>query len=118
MPQVVGKSILITVGPQHGLPGTPGYRPPEYNDGHYSTLSDVYGYGVVRCTYSIPHHLGSMTLCPYLYMQVVLETFTGLLAYSGERKDQSGMCLPSDFVMHWGSTYKALKASVYLYCVD
>ena len=47
VPQNYGNKTLITVGPGQGLPGTPGYRPPEYNDGHYSTKSDVYVYGVV-----------------------------------------------------------------------
>ena len=47
MPQHYGNKTLITVGPGHGLPGTPGYRPPEYNDGRYCTKSDVYSYGVV-----------------------------------------------------------------------
>lgn len=31
-----------------GLPGTDGYRPPEYSDRKYSVLSDMYSYGVVR----------------------------------------------------------------------
>ena len=30
-----------------GLPGTDGYRPPEYGDRKFSILSDVYSYGVV-----------------------------------------------------------------------
>ena len=47
LPVTFGNKTLITVGPGQGLPGTPGYRPPEYNDGHYSTQSDVYSYGVV-----------------------------------------------------------------------
>ena len=46
LPETQSKT-LVTVGPGEGLPGTPGYRAPEYNDGHYSTLSDVYSYGVV-----------------------------------------------------------------------
>ncbi len=47
VPQQCGSKTLITVGPGQGIPGTPGYRPPEYNDGRYSTKSDVYAYGVV-----------------------------------------------------------------------
>ena len=49
VPESYGKKTLITVGPGLGLPGTPGYRPPEFSDGHYSTKSDVYSYGVVSC---------------------------------------------------------------------
>ncbi len=30
-----------------GLPGTNGYRPPEYGDSKFSILSDVYSFGVV-----------------------------------------------------------------------
>ncbi len=30
-----------------GLPGTNGYRPPEYMDSKYSILSDIYSLGVV-----------------------------------------------------------------------
>ncbi len=47
VPQHHANKTLITVGPGQGIPGTPGYRPPEY-DGRYSTKSDVYAYGVVR----------------------------------------------------------------------
>ncbi len=31
-----------------GLPGTHGYRPPEYSYSKFSVLSDVYSFGVVR----------------------------------------------------------------------
>lgn len=33
-----------------GLPGTDGYRPPEYGDRKFSVSSDVYSYGVVGVT--------------------------------------------------------------------
>ncbi len=50
VPRLCGKKTLITVGRGQGIPGTPGYRPPKYNDGRYSTKSDVYAYGVVSTT--------------------------------------------------------------------
>ena len=45
MPETVGNVALISA--QDGLPGTNGYRPPEFSDGHYSVRSDVYSLGVV-----------------------------------------------------------------------
>lgn len=36
-----------------GLPGTDGYRPPEYSDRKYSTLSDIYSMGVVSLLYNV-----------------------------------------------------------------
>lgn len=35
------------------LAGANGYRPPEYMDGKYSTLSDVYAFGVVSPNFGI-----------------------------------------------------------------
>ena len=45
MPVCVGNTTLITA--KDGLPGTNGYRPPEYADCKYSTKSDIYFFGVV-----------------------------------------------------------------------
>ena len=80
--QLPESKTLITVGPGEGLPGTPGYRAPEYNDGHYSTYSDVYAYGVV-CSILL-----YLSLCCIL-LQVALETYSGLLAFSKQRPDQN-----------------------------
>ncbi len=38
------KTVITAVD---GLPGTDGYRPPEYGDQKYSVLSNMYSYGVV-----------------------------------------------------------------------
>ena len=38
------KTVVTAV---EGLPGTDGYRPPEYGDRKFSTRSDVYSFGVV-----------------------------------------------------------------------
>ena len=46
LPQSTGSKTLITS--TDGLPGTDGYRPPEYSDRRFSVLSDMYSYGVVR----------------------------------------------------------------------
>ena len=45
LPEKHSRKTLITA--IEGLPGTDGYRPPEYGDRKFSTLSDVYSYGVV-----------------------------------------------------------------------
>ena len=45
----MGTKTLITSA--DGLPGTDGYRPPEYSDRKFSVLSDMYSYGVVRRLY-------------------------------------------------------------------
>lgn len=45
MPERKGNKTLVTA--VHALPGTDGYRPPEYGDGKYGVFSDVYSYGVV-----------------------------------------------------------------------
>ena len=45
LPEKHAKKTLITA--IEGLPGTDGYRPPEYGDRKFSALSDVYSYGVV-----------------------------------------------------------------------
>ena len=44
-PRKANKAIVTAV---EGLPGTDGYRPPEYSDRRYSTRSDVYCMGVVH----------------------------------------------------------------------
>jgi hypothetical protein len=61
LPQSLGSKTLITSA--DGLPGTDGYRPPEYSDRKYSVLSDMYSFGVVA-----------------------LECYTGLLPFSDERE--------------------------------
>ncbi len=80
LPERKANRTMITA--VDGLPGTDGYRPPEYGDRKYSVLSDVYSYGVVYCclwTYTCK--------CIYKHKipQVVLESYTGLLAFSDER---------------------------------
>ena len=45
MPQNVHGTTLITA--TDGLPGTSGYRPPEFSDCKYSIKSDVYSFCVV-----------------------------------------------------------------------
>ena len=49
LPQSLGSKTLITSA--DGLPGTDGYRPPEYGDRKYSVLSDMYSFAVVRVKY-------------------------------------------------------------------
>lgn len=48
MPEKVGNVTLISA--VHGLPGTNGYRPPEFSDSNFSVRSDCYSFGVVSCT--------------------------------------------------------------------
>ena len=45
LPKSVGNKTMITS--MSGLPGTNGYRPPEYMESRYSVLSDIYSLGVV-----------------------------------------------------------------------
>ena len=56
LPERIGGKTLITAAAQLGLPGTLGYQPPEYNEGRYSTWSDVYSYGVVCEMYRLMIH--------------------------------------------------------------
>ena len=53
-----GKTVITSI---EGLPGTDGYRPPEYGDRKFSTLSDVYSYGVVSLVAIIFVHVYSVT---------------------------------------------------------
>ena len=46
LPLSGGSRTLITSA--DGLPGTDGYRPPEYSDWKFSVLSDMYSFGVVK----------------------------------------------------------------------
>ena len=46
IPETVGNVTLINA--KDGLPGTNGYRPPEFSDSNYSVRSDIYSLGVVR----------------------------------------------------------------------
>lgn len=57
VPENKCRKTLITA--IEGLPGTDGYRPPEYGDRKFSILSDVYSYGVVsvKCAYIILHSI-------------------------------------------------------------
>ena len=43
------------------IEGLPGYRPPEYGDRKFSTLSDVYSYGVVSLVAIIFVHVYNVT---------------------------------------------------------
>lgn len=61
MPERKANKTLVTA--TQGLPGTDGYRPPEYSDGKYSVLSDVYSYGVV----------GQMLVIIKCHMQQIFE---------------------------------------------
>ena len=45
-----GKTLITALD---GLPGTDGYRPPEYGDRKFSVSSDVYSYGVVSTILAI-----------------------------------------------------------------
>ena len=51
MPEKVGNVTLISA--VHGLPGTNGYRPPEFSDSNFSVRSDMYSFGVVSCSAGI-----------------------------------------------------------------
>lgn len=46
MPKRKANKTVVTA--VDALPGTDGYRPPEYGDRKFSVLSDVYSMGVVR----------------------------------------------------------------------
>ena len=66
MPQAVSRTTLISA--KDGLPGTNGYRPPEFADLMHSALSDVYSFGVVR----------------YIRPIALLNIYCIQLGYSGE----------------------------------
>ena len=69
VPQHYGSKTLITVGPGQGLPGTPGYRPAEYNDSCYC---DVYSYGVVSMVNRLTLPGPSLCILPYKLSNAVM----------------------------------------------
>ena len=79
LPRCYANKTLIVAST--GLPGTNGYRPPEYSYSKYSILSDVYSFGVV----SEPKPIAYAQNEQLILIQVVLECYTGLLAYAEDR---------------------------------
>lgn len=55
LPQSSGSKTLITSA--DGLPGTDGYRPPEYSDRKFSVLSGMYSFGVVKQNLIVTMHI-------------------------------------------------------------
>lgn len=47
MPVLTSSHTLVTATPGHGLSDTKCYMAPEYQQGKFSTFSDVYAYGIV-----------------------------------------------------------------------
>ena len=41
---------LVTAAKNLLIPAIVGYLPPEYYEGNYSTMSDIYSYGIVCAT--------------------------------------------------------------------
>ena len=74
---------------------TEGYYAPELVHGQVSAKCDVYSYGVVSYFFiTVTYILEGIIL-----FQVVLETFTGLRAYSTKRDDRKLVCVMPDICM-------------------
>ena len=63
LPQSVSRTTLVMA--KDGLPGTSGYRPPEFSDCKYSVLSDIYSFGVVG----------------YIFISVCVTTYCGVILH-------------------------------------
>ena len=93
MPVNVGNTTIVTAAGAMTLAGSRGYMAPEFTEGRHGIRSDVYSYGVVSFSYiqvlaKQSKHLMTYFLVHYYCGQVVLETFSGLLAYSEERENE------------------------------
>ena len=84
LPQSMGCKTLITSA--DGLPGTDGYRPPEYSDRKFSVLSDMYSFGVVSKTILLGMHINFLCDDHPLINKVALECYSGLCAFSEDRE--------------------------------
>ena len=87
MPVNVGGTAIVTAAGAMTLAGSRGYLAPEFTEGRHGIKSDIYSYGVVSFTYiqilaKQNKHLMTCFLVHFYCGQVVLETFSGLLAYS------------------------------------
>ena len=83
LPRVVGDRTLLKA---RTFVRTEGYYPPELSEGLYSPKSDVYSYGVVSTFMNMNQDSYPMHTC--VFLQVVLETYTGQKAYSTHREDR------------------------------
>lgn len=83
LPRVVGDRTLLKA---RTFVRTEGYYPPELSEGLYSPKSDVYSYGVVSTFMNMNQDSYPMPTC--VFLQVVLETYTGQKAYSTHREDR------------------------------
>ena len=93
MPVNVGNTAIVTAAGAMTLAGSRGYTAPEFTEGRHGIRSDVYSYGVVSFSYiqvlaKQSKHLMTCFLVHYYCGQVVLDTFSGLLAYSEERENE------------------------------
>ena len=89
MPVNVGGTAIVTAAGAMTLAGSRGYLAPEFTEGRHGIKSDVYSYGVVSFDLAKQNkHLMTCFLVHFYCGQVVLETFSGLLAYSEERDNE------------------------------
>ena len=89
MPVNVGGTAIVTAAGAMTLAGSRGYLAPEFTEGRHGIKSDVYSYGVVSFGLAKQNkHLMTCFLVHFYCGQVVLETFSGLLAYSEERDNE------------------------------
>ncbi len=63
-----------------------GYCAPEIMEGHCSTKSDVYSYGVVSKPIAV--NVYTVAANNFHNFQMVLETYAGVYAYDKEREDK------------------------------
>ena len=78
---MIGSTTLVTPVGAMTLARNRGYPAPEIADGQHGVPSDIFSYGVVSAS-------TLQKFCCNIDIQVTLETFTGLLAYSEDRDDE------------------------------
>ena len=93
MPVNVGSTAIVTAAGAMTLAGSRGYLAPEFTEGRHGIRSDVYSYGVVSfsCIQVLAKQSKHLMTCFLVHCycgQVVLETFSGLLAYSEDRDNE------------------------------
>ena len=83
----VGSTAIVTAAGAMTLADSRDYTAPEFTEGRHGIRSDVYSYGVVSFSYiqilaKQREHLMTCFLVHCYCGQVVLDIFSGLLAYS------------------------------------
>lgn len=86
----IGSTSILSTSNVSAVVNCRGYLPPEVSEGITGPETDVYGYGIV-CIIIID--FPSYIDCILFYLQICLETFTGLYAYLEDREECKLVCM-------------------------